>query len=322
MAQGATTCDIVSSTMTSHSTAPDINKTIGVWNLRALNSLVGPVAWLLIVLLVGCAAPQTPQVQVAPEESFCPEPPQPQNPLDRSAAIFFEAGDFADWAHGFEGSDRLPSREEITEHLHLLIEMMREAEHAAADARAYGAADEARMMSEEILYLTTEFGVELPEGFSLPDSMLDEMDIRSNEVNPPLDMRTVIEDMEGFSMDVQAVITEIAEITEETAPTRAERKSAECLRARLYSYTDLEDISRMLEEDLVHLRLEGLNTNDRAELDRLGRQLDASRRFMDGCRRGVAASREAAQQALAASGLGEDAMDIQELAEEILLSCS
>lgn len=276
----------------------------------------------IVILLIGCAAPQTPQVQAAAEELECPELPQPQDPLDRAAAIFFEAGDFADWIRGFEDNNSLPSREDLTEHLHLLIETMREAERIAADARAYGAADEARMLIEEVLFLTIEFGAELPEGFSIPDSMTEEMAIRYNEGSQPLDLRTVVEDMGSFSMDIQQIVTEIAEITGEMAATRAERKTAECLRARLYSYTDLEDITRMLEEDLVHLRLEGLDDEGRRELARLETQLDAARRFMNGCRRGVATCREAAQQALQSRGLGEDAMDIEELAQEILLACS
>ncbi len=277
---------------------------------------------VLIIIVSGCASLQTPQVQ-APEPPSCPEPPAPPPPpLTRAATSFFEIIAMHEWAESYlRRTDQLPSSEEILDHLYELVLAIHEIELAAADARAYHGAEDAMLDIEELLLHMLELGAELPAEVRLPRSVINDGGLNLSQ-NPRGRMLDVLETISDVANNSQHIAIEIAEVQADNGIDRSARKEAECLVARLYAYTDLEDIVRMLEEDIEHIRRNIQHPDDEREIDLLQRELVFARQTMAACEAGIAESRTIAERIISSNSGGmDDLIEIEDIARGILEFC-
>jgi hypothetical protein len=275
---------------------------------------------LFVLILAGCAATQAREVRETPTVTCPAPPPPPAPPLDRAASSFFEAGDIADWAERARAVGPPPNRAALLETITDLLEVTREAERTAADARVYAAAEDARSSGEELLLLVVELGAELPEGYSLPEPEIDELRPGQGR-GERADIGQTLDDIASFADEVKQVLISVIEALEEEAPSRAERKIAGCYRQRLWAYDDLQSVASGIQEDLASLRVEILDSESRLEVRRLERELGFVTGLMDGCRRGNAEIEQAARRALEGGAEEIESLGIADLAADVIELC-
>ncbi len=124
--------------------------------------------------------------------------------------------------------------------------------------------------------------------------------------------------MAVLAMDVHDLALQIAEIEARVAPDHIVRARASCLASRLSAYVDLEDITQMLEEDVVGMRIEAQQGEDVEELAELERLLPVASDFMNGCRRGGRQAVEAAGRVFSVqSDIEGDLAELQDIAQGV-----
>jgi hypothetical protein len=219
------------------------------------------------------------------------------------------------------GSAALPTHATVLQSLGTLVEIARDAERMAADARIYGPADDARLLVDEILRSMLSLGAQIPEGYSLSESA-PEGEPAERTLGELEDLSQIGEDLARFVEDVQEVTTDVVETLAESSASSADRKLAGCLNQRLNGYYDLRSDAERLREGIASMNSETQDVEDQQQLRDLERELDMTNRLMEGCRRGAVEALRSAQAILQSLDEDGEAAPLVEIARDIIEDCN
>lgn len=214
--------------------------------------------------------------------------------------------------------------DEVVRRTRVVAEAVFIAERAAADARDYLAAAEARLLLVDLALDLSALGASLSSREL--ESLLDENErvlVRPAD-DPEAHRITVLLGLSRSSSNLEEVALSVAEREVTASSDPLVRASALCVAARVEAYLDFQDLARLLEEDAVTGRIDA----QRGERDRPERtqqliedQRSAAQQAMNGCRRGPEQALEAVESIFRLPAEASDVEELQAIAGEVIERC-